>query len=553
MSLWLLRPEGVGAGPLLRRQHEALPQVVYRGDSRSPEVIKAEGGFHPLGEYWNNETAFSLDNHLFVNEEFLNSVWDELCHEENGTTISSPPQLDANYATAYVSTTASPQEAVEFSNGGWVYVIQATPNMLALQEDLFDEVLALGGIRWTQIRGYSRVRDHGTRPSFVDLVHDGHYILNPDFDQSRWGALTASDVPDSWDHHHPSQSALDFMQSVGASVAWTGRFPLLPSPPRASRPETTRVEASDLPGTSRQLPDDDDDDACRTRRLTCSALRRPSLLQVDDGSYTYTSDSDPDSDMQEPQRKKSRVDIHMMDHLPTSETRQQHSDAAQAAIPEPVRRRIEQGMQTDDDCSLILSQLAAMFPTLLHHSNMMWKRWQGGVCERLFARMPRTYLSRLWEGEEGSSRGKCPPSPCRKINKLEIDVKISPNFLAGTWDTILAGVAGRSPHLFIAKEPKAGFQTRKAFNLKQIFTSDQVPLREIDRISLIDVAKPSVMERDQWTLEGVTLRAQCVGSSHIIQVDRYRRLGRNLQHGNSWGPQVVWADMIQISDWHLLP
>ncbi|RDA82932.1 hypothetical protein CP532_0383 [Ophiocordyceps camponoti-leonardi (nom. inval.)] len=123
---------------------------------------------------------------------------------------------NVNYTTAYVSTSTSPQEAAEFATGGWIYVIQATPNMLVLEDNFFDEVLALGGIHWTQVRGYAQIGDW-SRPPFTDRIRQGQYTINQDFARGRWGALTASAFPQEWDHGNPMRSALVLMESVGRS------------------------------------------------------------------------------------------------------------------------------------------------------------------------------------------------------------------------------------------------------------------------------------------------------------------------------------------------
>ncbi|RDA82939.1 hypothetical protein CP532_0382 [Ophiocordyceps camponoti-leonardi (nom. inval.)] len=169
------------------------------------------------------------------------------------------------------------------------------------------------------------------------------------------------------------------------------------------------------------------------------------------------------------------------------------------------------------------------------------------MCQSLFAKLPRNYLHRLRQGD----RASCPP--CRTIDSLEIGVWLSPEYSSGTWDTILAAVSGRQPHLFIAREPEAGFQDWKTFNLRQIFGSRRVPIRDVDRISLVDVALAEWYQRDDWLLQGVVLKARCVGSSRMIQVDRYRYINRPLHHDRSWGPQVVWSDAIELSDWRLVP
>ncbi|PHH76796.1 putative enterotoxin [Ophiocordyceps camponoti-rufipedis] len=587
------------ATPLFTRSDADPPATVYRGDSRPPAAIKANGGFHPWGEYWHAERAFSLENHLFVNEDFLEAVWDQLCYREEDR--GPAPELHVNYTTAYVSTTTSPQEAAEFASGGWVYIMQATPNMLLLQENLFDEVLALGGVYWSQVRGFIRAVDW-TQSSFADMVRDGRYSPNPDFDEERWGGLTVSEVPEGWDSLHPAQSAHELMDSVGGSVGWNGSFPLLP-------PETVRTgdavisvdrrPAGDVRGTSRQLPDaspgnprpapdhlpgtsgqppgylpgasqqpqnlpgpsrrpleppedlpgssrqppDDQQRASRQPPSRCSAPdASPNTNSCPPSrnrqSLEYVSLNNTNDSLESPFKKQRKVALDLIDdRLPTTLA------PSEGIIPEEIRHRIEQGIQTEQDCMFVLSQLNSMFPMLLHSSILRRSSSNARHCEELLAWLPRTLLFLIWEG----SRGRCPP--CQKIDGLEVEVSIAEGALAGTWDTVLVGVAGMTPHLVMATGPEAGYRVRKRFDLKSVFGEKEVYLRDVDSVSLIDHAQGSVMERDKWTLQGVRMWARCAASSQMLRVDRYRDLRLGLRHGRSWGPEVVWSDRIELGDW----
>ncbi|KAF4587446.1 putative enterotoxin [Ophiocordyceps camponoti-floridani] len=568
------------ANPMLTHPDTALPTIVYRGDSRPPEVIKASGGFHPWGEYWHVDRAFSLENHLFVNEDFLDAVWNQLCYrQEDG---GPAPELQVNYTTAYVSTTTSPREASVFASGGWIYILQATPNMLLLQENLFDEVPALGGVYWSQVRGYIRAVRDWTRSSFADMIRDGRYSLNPDFDEERWGGLTASEVPEGWDPLHPAQSAHELMDSVGGSVGWNGSFPLFfppemehrgdafvsvdrrpagsmqgtsrqppeispgnPRPAPDHLPGTSGQPPENLPGSSRQPPDHQQrtsprpPNRCYASDATPNTNTNSCLPSPNHQSFEYVSSTNTDDSHESPPTKKHRkVTLDLIDdRQPTTLA------TSEGIIPEEIRRRIEQGIQTDQDCMFVLGQLNSMFPMLLHSSILRRSSSDARHCEKLLSPMPRTLLFLIWEG----SRGRCPP--CQKIDGLEVEVSLAEEALAGTWDTILVGVAGRKPHLVMARGPEAGFRVKKGFDLKSVFGEREVYLRDVDSVSLIDHAEVSVLERDEWLLQGVRLWARCAGSSQMLRVDRYRHLRLGMRHGRSWGPEVVWSDRIELGDW----
>ncbi|RDA91653.1 hypothetical protein CP533_0081 [Ophiocordyceps camponoti-saundersi (nom. inval.)] len=455
---------------------------VYRGDSRPPDVIRASGGFHPWGEYWHDDTSFSLENHLFINEHFLDAVWEDMCDDDESAARDRRVReaWNVNFTTAYVSTSTSPQEAAEFAPGGWIYVIQATPNMLVMEENFFDEVLALGGIHWSQVRGYTQVGGW-SRPPFTDRIREGQFTLNQDFDQHRWGALTASRLPEDWNHRNPRQSAVALMQSVGRSVGWTGSFPLLPTleeetltvvGPPGRIPAI--VPSSRIPGT------------VKSGRIPATAPGKgsrvvPEALPGPSGEATNLCQGSASGS----------------DRQPCSADGRRRYEPRDFDIPEHVRRRVEQGIQTEDDCAYIFSRLAASFPALLQTS--IWKRSESSICHSLFAKFPRTYLFRLFQGE----KGKCPP--CKTIDRLEIGVWISPDFTSGTWDTILAAISGKQPHVFIAREPEAGFQDWKAFNLKQIFGSRRVAVWDVDRISIVDVAQEAFYQKDPWVLQVIVI------------------------------------------------
>lgn len=149
---------------------------VYRGDTRTPEQIKADGGFKPRG-YTNfeNPGAGNIDLSLYEHA------------------ASAHPE------TGFVSTSINREAALDFAGvEGFLYVIHAqVPNMFNLHTALGpyytlqneDEYAALGGIPWTQVVGWYVVRRG---------VINGNIVRNRDYNASLFRRL---DFPNNLDHY----------------------------------------------------------------------------------------------------------------------------------------------------------------------------------------------------------------------------------------------------------------------------------------------------------------------------------------------------------------
>ncbi|PHH90678.1 putative enterotoxin [Cordyceps sp. RAO-2017] len=184
-ALWLAFLSSGQAGPLTPRDPDSRgPAYVYRGDTRSPAVLRAKGGFHPFGRYEDDDNAFNIENHLFVDLGFMNAVsenfdtCDGLSDEEK---LSEATNLQQNWTTAFVSTTTSIRTASDYAHGRWVYLIHVTPNMIMLPENLDDEIVALGGILWSQVRGYRWVGNEELAPPSGNPGEDDRFTRSPDY------------------------------------------------------------------------------------------------------------------------------------------------------------------------------------------------------------------------------------------------------------------------------------------------------------------------------------------------------------------------------------
>ncbi|RDA91805.1 hypothetical protein CP533_2836 [Ophiocordyceps camponoti-saundersi (nom. inval.)] len=160
--LWLSWLETGGAslsGTIARRQDGTY---LYRGDKRSPQEIRAEGGFRPHGHpnWADNPRAYYMHRHYAAGPKGYGAE-----------DVEGEP-ADAAWETAYVSL-AQDQEVAE-TYPGWLYEIVPTQNVL--DDDLNEsEVLALGGVHWSQVKRFRWQHEK-----------DAPWQENPDYEAALW-------------------------------------------------------------------------------------------------------------------------------------------------------------------------------------------------------------------------------------------------------------------------------------------------------------------------------------------------------------------------------
>lgn len=163
-SLWLSLVGSVEAFTILdRRRPNPDNGFVYRADGRSPQEIRNSGGFQPQGPDWHNyEDALSINRHYDAGP--------------NGCGLDDSDTPGFVFRTAYVSVARTTATALRY--GSWIYEIRATPNMLGADGFAEDEVFALGGVQWRQIRRFAPVRDPGSD----GRVEESAWVNNADYD-----------------------------------------------------------------------------------------------------------------------------------------------------------------------------------------------------------------------------------------------------------------------------------------------------------------------------------------------------------------------------------
>ncbi|PHH85985.1 putative enterotoxin [Cordyceps sp. RAO-2017] len=223
------------------------PAYVFRGDTNTPDQIRAKGGILPRSVvYPSSPGAYGIWNH------------------------ANAYVLDASTGrkeTVYVSTTTDITVAHSFATGdngeheGYIYYIHATPNMIEvggtlLQYNPFpheDEYSALGGILWTQIIGWihlpanSRKLLIGERIGIRDPWYASRFEWNADYDSSFdqyrasggqpqlagfFGSVENRNQESPWSKYQPPDGfttrmwTLEFMDQKGRAVGWRGHYPL---------------------------------------------------------------------------------------------------------------------------------------------------------------------------------------------------------------------------------------------------------------------------------------------------------------------------------------
>ncbi|KAK2616876.1 hypothetical protein QQS21_000254 [Conoideocrella luteorostrata] len=214
------------------------PAVVFRGDSRSPEQLRALGGIPTeFGGPLNDNESYSL-----------------MAHHRAACDLGK-------CLSAYTSTGRAFGSALLFAGGedrrkkvdGWMYKIHATPNMIDMDYSGFEltyfmetEFSALGGIRWDQIEGwmpapastYEFIKKKALNEvTFEDFQRQTRqdwpkaWIANPEYNKKYDSYLASKGQPQlSGDEKnlktHGKMSlkeyAVEFMKKNGESVGWSG-------------------------------------------------------------------------------------------------------------------------------------------------------------------------------------------------------------------------------------------------------------------------------------------------------------------------------------------
>ncbi|PHH88904.1 putative enterotoxin [Cordyceps sp. RAO-2017] len=253
------------------------PKIVYRSGKLSPDEIKARGGIYEgTGKPSTNENhGFSIWAHHC--ELFTDPDTGEYGCDFAGLAPDRYPKRKTY--TAYTATSRAFGTSLGFATTGgpgWVYKIQATPNMIDVDGTLLDyrfyeneyEFVALGGVHYGQILGSIPVPGGLTTQDFIEgsncracIVNvttemfmkkfpDRKFTANPDYDPKFDNFEASPGQPqlagwldkakvlnnvEPWSKYQNSNKTLEdfareFMDNMSdeakAAVGWNGTFPL---------------------------------------------------------------------------------------------------------------------------------------------------------------------------------------------------------------------------------------------------------------------------------------------------------------------------------------
>ncbi|KYK58852.1 hypothetical protein DCS_05870 [Drechmeria coniospora] len=231
-----------------------VTKIVFRGDSRSPKDVKADGGFQALGiigPYSKNMMANGDSASLFL-------------HMSRGFL---PRSIKEPRNTIYVSTSKvqTVSEGYLHLKPGYLYRIHAGPTFVGLVKSLgnwykifhgaemiIDDVAyqqeysAPFGIPWDRVMGWTFLPQGANTPEA-----EREYVENEDYNASfdmetateSYPKLAAFPQQHPGAHEHPFNQfdakkaleyAMEFMDANGASVRWRHRVPLMGSPQHAT-------------------------------------------------------------------------------------------------------------------------------------------------------------------------------------------------------------------------------------------------------------------------------------------------------------------------------
>lgn len=237
---WLLLARPASSVP--PEPSEKTATLVYRGDIRPPWAVRLDGGFHPTAPPDSEfENHYSLFNHVYN--------MDGIVLMSQYVSATRDAKIAAGFAELKLGGDFVQRSA---ANGdvGYVYHVQPTRNFIDVNKSLGrknnaewqeeKEIAALGGIRWTQVKGWSVL---GKGPP-TEALRTSRYEKNADYDAALDQAVASGAVPQlagfpvghlawsqepykrfrntAWKH-----SALQFMENIQGEVKWRGKFPLM--------------------------------------------------------------------------------------------------------------------------------------------------------------------------------------------------------------------------------------------------------------------------------------------------------------------------------------
>ncbi|PFH55427.1 hypothetical protein XA68_18340 [Ophiocordyceps unilateralis] len=147
---------------------------------------------------------------------------------------------------------------------------------------------------------------------------------------------------------------------------------------------------------------------------------------------------------------------------------------------------------------------------------------------------------------------------CHSITALRVNFRIAHGIKDGTWSSVgllLGGHGGVDGLIPLAKEARPGFQVDNLdVDLKLVFESDVVPLRDIQLIRLLDIPGNRYYGPDSWVFGGITLTATCADFPEKMEMLKYATVNKEMKRETGrFDMETVWEGDVELKDWNRQP
>ncbi|KHN94414.1 uncharacterized protein MAM_07730 [Metarhizium album ARSEF 1941] len=140
-------------------------------------------------------------------------------------------------------------------------------------------------------------------------------------------------------------------------------------------------------------------------------------------------------------------------------------------------------------------------------------------------------------------------TPCH-VRQLRYDFRVSSGFGSGTWDSIYFTLGHSERQIALGKSVEAGFSSNGVVNLRRVFGTDSVDIRDLDKIAIGDTVGTSVLSHvldgDAWSFQGITLTATCAENQRRLKLTKFESVNSVVQNQDD---KPVWAGDVSPEDW----
>ncbi|RDA84783.1 putative heat-labile enterotoxin [Ophiocordyceps camponoti-leonardi (nom. inval.)] len=457
-----------------------------------------------------------------------------------------PPYSDTEYGYETLSTrqggtgpwvrlSLNLSSEVENLHGGYrsfiVYAVSTSPNMMPSSSTDRSEMSALGGVPWSQIRGWAYLNwDQWRMPDSLD------WERNEEFDE-RWYAFGANVVqpllsgngerPDDLFRRHVAWHYLRFITEpsdperhlLSQLLDWRPYarprdFPLIRYGLHDEEGERQLALAEAGPSSSSS---------------TCDGSRQPDSLQysiINQFDYENLGPYVPEfvrHGMRTTSRPSDRMCNAALFYL-----RGLYFTTTKRDVPKSQPPSSSSSSSNADD--------------IFNNTNLCKEQGDTSSCLR---------VADLVKGS------------CNSISSLTVDIHLGEKGTDEAIGLLIGGASTTTTTTTEAVIPLLPFSDTATphrtvkdvrVDMKRVFGSDVVPLRDIDYIVLLDTPRLGSDPRD-WTLGGITLTASCANLAQKMTMSSYSSVNEVVQNSSpstNRQPETVWRRDLNREDWKIV-